>query len=97
VDQSSFQENLAALRSHHAAATPIDMRAAFAADPERFARFSATDGDLVLDWSKCAVDQTTMDLLGLLAAAADVEGRRAAMFSGQHINLTEDRAVLHTA
>jgi glucose-6-phosphate isomerase len=38
-----------------------------------------------------------MDLLGKLAVAADVEGRRAAMFSGQHINLTEDRAVLHTA
>jgi glucose-6-phosphate isomerase len=96
VDQSTFQETLAALRSHRAAA-PSDMRAAFAADPQRFARFSVTDGDLLLDWSKCAVDQTTMDLLGLLAAAADVEGRRAAMFSGKHINLTEDRAVLHTA
>jgi glucose-6-phosphate isomerase len=96
VDHSFFQENLAALRSHRAAA-PTDMRVAFAADPERFARFSATDGDLLLDWSKCAVDRVTMDLLGKLAAAADVEGRRAAMFSGKHINLTEDRAVLHTA
>ncbi len=96
MDKPSFQQQLAALRAHRAA-TPTDMRAAFAADPGRFARFSASDGDLLLDWSKCAVDQTTMDLLGKLAAAADVEGRRAAMFSGKHINLTEDRAVLHTA
>ncbi|KQZ79025.1 glucose-6-phosphate isomerase [Mesorhizobium sp. Root157] len=96
MDTSSFQENLAALRAHRAA-TAGDMRTAFAADPKRFTRFSATDGDLLLDWSKCAVDRTTMDLLGKAAAAADVEGRRAAMFSGKHINLTEDRAVLHTA
>jgi glucose-6-phosphate isomerase len=96
VDKPSFRETLAALRDHRTAA-PADMRAAFAADPTRFSRFSATDGDLLLDWSKCAVDQETMDLLGKLAVAADVEGRRAAMFSGQHINLTEDRAVLHTA
>ncbi|KQZ32817.1 glucose-6-phosphate isomerase [Mesorhizobium sp. Root552] len=96
MDKPSFRETLAALRGHRAAA-PAGMRAAFAADPKRFSRFSATDGDLLLDWSKCAVDQETMDLLGKLAVAADVEGRRAAMFSGQHINLTEDRAVLHTA
>lgn len=73
------------------------MRQAFAADPQRFEKFSATDGDLLLDWSKCAVDAVTMDLLEKLAKAADLESRRAAMFAGKKINLTEDRAVLHTA
>lgn len=93
---SAFQEALQALRDRRAAGS-MDMRAAFAADPERFARFSAADGDLLLDWSKCAVDAGTMELLEDLARAADVEGRRAAMFRGEHINVTEDRAVLHTA
>jgi len=94
VAQSPFQKVVQALRDQRPV---MDMRAAFAADPGRFARFSAGDGDLLLDWSKCAVDARTMELLGELAAAADVEGRRAAMFSGKHINVTEDRAVLHTA
>ncbi|RUX93233.1 glucose-6-phosphate isomerase [Mesorhizobium sp. M7D.F.Ca.US.004.01.2.1] len=96
MDQSSFQKQLAALRDHRAAA-PASMRQAFAVDPKRFETFSATDGDLLLDWSKCAVDVTTMDLLEKLAKAADLEGRRAAMFAGKKINVTEDRAVLHTA
>ncbi|CAM5549965.1 glucose-6-phosphate isomerase [Aquamicrobium terrae] len=96
MDHAAFDKQLAALRAHRAAA-PMDMRRAFADDPGRFARFSATDGDLLLDWSKCAVDSRTMDMLFALARAADVAGRRAAMFSGKHINVTEDRAVLHTA
>ncbi|TGR19916.1 glucose-6-phosphate isomerase [Mesorhizobium sp. M8A.F.Ca.ET.202.01.1.1] len=96
MDQSAFQKQLAALRDHRAAA-PGDMRQVFAADPQRFKAFSATDGDLLLDWSKCAVDAATMNLLEKLAAAADLEGRRAAMFAGKKINVTEDRAVLHTA
>ncbi|RWF45754.1 MAG: glucose-6-phosphate isomerase [Mesorhizobium sp.] len=96
MDQLAFQKQLAALRDHRAAA-PGDMRQVFAADPQRFKAFSATDGDLLLDWSKCAVDAATMNLLEKLAAAADLEGRRAAMFAGKKINVTEDRAVLHTA
>ncbi|TSE06307.1 glucose-6-phosphate isomerase [Mesorhizobium intechi] len=96
MDKSAFQKQLAALRDHRTAA-PASMRQAFAADPQRFQTFSATDGDLLLDWSKCAVDAVTMDLLEKLAAAADLEGRRAAMFAGKKINITEDRAVLHTA
>ena len=87
---------LSTLRDHlkH---VPHDMRAAFVSDPKRFERFSLREGDLLLDWSKCAVDGKAMELLEALARAADVEGRRAAMFAGKHINLTEDRAVLHTA
>ncbi|MGX5842385.1 glucose-6-phosphate isomerase [Mesorhizobium sp. ArgA1] len=96
MDHSSFDKQLAALRAERAAASGT-MREAFAADPKRFETFSASDGDLLLDWSKCAVDQRTMELLEKLAGAADLEGRRAAMFSGKKINITEDRAVLHTA
>ncbi|WP_318014031.1 glucose-6-phosphate isomerase [Mesorhizobium sp. BH1-1-5] len=96
MDQSSFDKQLAALRDQRAA-TKGSMREAFAADPKRFEAFSATDGDLLLDWSKCAVDANTMTMLEKLAGAADLEGRRAAMFEGKKINITENRAVLHTA
>ncbi|RWE79927.1 MAG: glucose-6-phosphate isomerase [Mesorhizobium sp.] len=96
MDQSSFDKHLAALRDQRAAAKGT-MREAFAADPRRFETFSATDGDLLLDWSKCAVDADTMTMLEKLAGAADLAGRRAAMFEGKKINITENRAVLHTA
>ncbi|TRC93881.1 glucose-6-phosphate isomerase [Mesorhizobium sp. WSM4303] len=96
MDHSSFDKQLVALHAARAAASGT-MREAFAADPKRFETFSASDDDLLLDWSKCAVDQHTMELLEKLAGAADLEGRRAAMFSGKKINITEDRAVLHTA
>lgn len=96
MDHSSFDKQLVALRAARGAASGT-MREVFAADPKRFETFSASDDDLLLDWSKCAVDQHTMELLEKLAAAADLEGRRAAMFSGKKINITEDRAVLHTA
>ncbi|MBD0413305.1 glucose-6-phosphate isomerase [Oryzicola mucosus] len=87
---------LSALREH-LKNVPQDMRAAFAADPARFETFSVRDGDLLIDWSKCAVDAKAMALLEGLAKAADLEGRREAMMSGKRINFTEDRAVLHTA
>ena len=93
---SSFPAQLAALKDHKAE-VPADMRAAFAADPGRFETFSLVDGDLLLDWSKCAVTERTMDLLAAAAEAAGVEKRRDAMFSGEKINITEHRAVLHTA
>ncbi len=93
---TSFQAGLSALRAHRADA-PKDMPAAFAADPDRFAKFSAADGDLLVDWSKCAVNSATTDLLEGLALAANVPARRDAMFAGKKINITEDRAVLHTA
>ncbi|BCM16960.1 glucose-6-phosphate isomerase [Mesorhizobium sp. J8] len=96
MDQSSFDKQLAALRDQRAAAKG-SMREAFAADPKRFETFSATDGDLLLDWSKCAVDADTMTMLEKLAGAADLAGRRNAMFEGKKINITENRAVLHTA
>jgi glucose-6-phosphate isomerase len=93
---TSFQARLAALRDHlpH---TPTDMKAAFASDPHRFDKFSAAEGDILLDWSKCAVDSATMEQLEELALAAGLPARRDAMFSGEKINVTEGRAVLHTA
>ena len=96
VTTASVKAALGALRDHRAKA-PSDMRKAFADDAGRFAAFSLTDGDLLLDWSKCAVDAKAMQLLADLAEAANVEGRRKAMFSGENINITENRAVLHTA
>jgi glucose-6-phosphate isomerase len=96
VADKNIASALAALRKD-LKRTPKDMRKAFAEDPKRFAAFSANEGDMLVDWSKCAVTANTMKLLENLAEAADVAGKRKAMFSGAHINLTEDRAVLHTA
>ncbi|MHB2266245.1 glucose-6-phosphate isomerase [Aliihoeflea sp. PC F10.4] len=76
---------------------PMNMREAFAADPGRFDAFSLRLDDLLLDYSKCAVDADTVDMLVGLARAAKLEARRDAMFAGEKINITENRAVLHTA
>ncbi|MFZ2102530.1 MAG: glucose-6-phosphate isomerase, partial [Oricola sp.] len=88
---------VAALTRHAETNAPKDMRAAFANDPDRFARHSARLDDMLLDWSKCGVDEEALALLEDLAAACDVTGRRDAMFAGEKINTTEGRAVLHTA
>jgi len=96
VTEAPFHAALTALREDRED-TPTSMREAFKSDPQRFAKFSLTDGDLLLDWSKCAVTTTTMTLLEKLALAAQLPERRAAMFAGRKINITEDRAVLHTA
>ena len=74
-----------------------DIRAAFAADPQRFSRYSTTLGDFLFDYSKCAVNDAVLDTLEALAKDAGVEKKRDAMFAGEIINITEERAVLHTA
>ena len=74
-----------------------DIRAAFAADPGRFSRYSLTLGDFLFDYSKCAVNDAVLDGLEALAKEAGVEKKRDAMFAGEIINITEERAVLHTA
>ncbi len=74
-----------------------DIRAAFAADPQRFSRYSTTLGDFLFDYSKCAVNDAVLDALEALAKDAGVEKKRDAMFAGEIINITEERAVLHTA
>ena len=97
MNRPAFDRALAALRRHRAEIADMRMREAFALDPERFARFSLSLDDLLLDFSKCAVTAETARLLADLAAAAGLEERRAAMFGGEKINVTEDRAVLHVA
>ncbi|WP_312417665.1 glucose-6-phosphate isomerase [Shinella sp.] len=74
-----------------------DIRAAFAADPQRFSRYSVTLEDFLFDFSKCAVNDAVLDGLEELARNAGVETKRDAMFAGEIINITEERAVLHTA
>ena len=74
-----------------------DLRAWFAADPERAARFTFTAGDLHVDLSKNLINGAVLHALVELADQVGLEERRDAMFDGEHINVTEDRAVLHTA
>jgi glucose-6-phosphate isomerase len=73
------------------------MRDLFAADPDRFERFSLSFGDILFDYSKNRITSETMDLLLALAAEAELDDAIAAMFSGFRINTTENRAVLHIA
>ncbi|RDE08469.1 glucose-6-phosphate isomerase [Pelagibacterium lacus] len=69
----------------------------FEMDNERFARFSAQHEDMRLDYSKTALSDDDLAALMAHARAMDLEARRNAMFAGERINLTEDRAVLHVA
>jgi glucose-6-phosphate isomerase len=86
-----------ALAGHRRDMADVHLRGLFAADPERGVRMVLEVGDLYLDWSKHRVTPHTLDLLAALARRAGVEPLRDAMFAGEHINLTEDRAVLHVA
>ena len=86
-----------ALEAHARAGQAIHLRDRFAADHARFSAFSLDAGPIFVDYSKQCVDAETMRLLFALARQQDVEGNRDAMFAGEHINLTERRAVLHTA
>ena len=74
----------------------ISLKDWFAADPDRVAKFSYDVPDFHIDFSKNLVTQETVDLLIDLARAAKIEERRDAMYAGEHINPTEDRAVFHT-
>jgi glucose-6-phosphate isomerase len=74
-----------------------DINALFAAMPNRFAAFSAGQGDLLLDYSKTSLTVEAREGLLEIIRAAGVEGKRDAMFAGAKINTTEARAVLHTA
>jgi glucose-6-phosphate isomerase len=92
-----MQSIIDTLTSTVAATHAEDLRAAFAADPQRFSRFSASLDDLLMDYSKCAVNDEVLALLEQLVTAAGVSTKRDEMFSGAPINFTEGRAVLHTA
>jgi glucose-6-phosphate isomerase len=87
----------ASLVAHRDGMAAVHMRDLFAADPGRFDRFSLRLGDLLVDYSKNRITEKTLDLLGRLAQEAGLAGWIDAMFSGQAINRTENRAVLHVA
>ncbi|MBX7450728.1 glucose-6-phosphate isomerase [Mycolicibacterium sp. 3033] len=86
-----------ALSRHHEQIGSTDLRQLFADDPDRGTELTLTVGDMYIDYSKHRVSRETLSLLLDLARAAGLPERRDAMFSGQHINTSEDRAVLHTA
>jgi len=92
-----MQSIIDTLTSTVAATHAEDLRASFAADPQRFSRFSASLDDLLMDYSKCAVNDEVLDQLEQLITVAGVAEKRDEMFSGAPINFTEGRAVLHTA
>jgi glucose-6-phosphate isomerase len=86
-----------ALEAHYAEVADVHLRDLFADEPGRGERLNAEGAGIFLDYSKNRITDETLELLFALARARDVEGRRDAMFAGEHINVTEDRAVLHTA
>jgi glucose-6-phosphate isomerase len=86
-----------ALQKHREAFGETHLRELFGADPERAGRYALTVGDLSVDFSKHLITDETLGLLLELAAARGVEPLRDAMFAGEKINITEDRAVLHVA
>ncbi|MFE7469285.1 glucose-6-phosphate isomerase [Streptomyces sp. NPDC057499] len=86
-----------ALGKHREQLGGTHLRELFADDPERGTGYTLRVGDLYVDYSKHLVTDETLRLLRALAAATDVAGLRDAMFRGEKINTTEDRAVLHTA
>jgi glucose-6-phosphate isomerase len=90
-------EAWAALQDHHGEVAKMHLRDLFAADPDRGERLVAEAAGITLDYSKNRVTDETLRLLLGLAEAADLRGRIDAMFAGEHINVTEDRAVGHVA
>jgi len=86
----------AKLKELHAGFVP-DLRGAFAADSDRAATYTLTAADLFVDLSKNLIDAAVVDALLELADQVGVPEHRDAMFSGERINVTEDRSVLHTA
>ena len=86
-----------ALSRHHDEIGATHLRDFFAQDPARGTELTLTVGDLYIDYSKHRITRETLTLLLDLADAADLAQRRDAMFSGVHINTSENRAVLHTA
>ncbi len=86
-----------ALTAHRRTWHDRRLRDLFAADPQRYARFSLEAGGLLLDYSKNLIVPETLDLLCQLARERDVPGKIAALLAGKRVNLTENRAAWHSA
>ena len=91
MDSSDLRSALAELPR------PAHLRELFADDPGRAERYVVEVGDLRIDYSKHRVDDAVLAGLVALAERSGVEARRDAMFAGEHVNVTEDRAVMHVA
>ncbi|MDG2094069.1 MAG: glucose-6-phosphate isomerase [Phycisphaerales bacterium] len=85
------------LESHHQQTSTVHMRDLFDADPNRFDRYAMRFKDFLIDFSKHRITDDTLPLLRRLANQAGVETLRDAMFAGERINTSENRAVLHVA
>ena len=86
-----------ALQAHHEKIRDFHLRELFAKDPQRAERFALEAAGLYLDYSKNRITDETLKLLLQLAEESGLRGRIDAMFSGEKINITENRAVLHVA
>ncbi|BDS32709.1 glucose-6-phosphate isomerase [Aeromonas caviae] len=87
-----------ALEAHFAANKEMRLKDLFAQDPKRFDKFSLTfGGEILVDYSKNLITEETLKLLVNLAGETDLRSAIDAMFNGDKINMTEGRAVLHTA
>src|SRR5438309_2228110 len=86
-----------ALTDHHREIAKVHLRDLFAQDPDRGVRLTAEAVGIYLDYSKNRVTDDTLALLLRLADESELRSRIDAMFAGQKINVTEDRAVLHVA
>ncbi|MCG7964610.1 MAG: glucose-6-phosphate isomerase, partial [Candidatus Thiodiazotropha taylori] len=90
-------EEWRALESHWQEMESVQMRELFQQGPERSEQLSIRQCGILLDYSKNRITSQTMKLLLALANRIDLDGWRRRMFSGERINITEDRAVLHVA
>ena len=95
--KSGRKASFSSLDKHRKRLAEQPMRVQFAIDPNRFRRDSVTGAGVLLDYSKNRIDEEVMAALFDLARAAGVEERRDQMCEGEHINITEDRAVMHMA
>ena len=86
-----------ALKAHHREIRGHTLKELFAADAKRFDHFSVESGGLLLDYSKNLLNADTRNLLLMLAEETGVVKAIESMFAGEHINVTEDRPVLHVA
>jgi len=86
-----------ALQAHYQDIHKLSLREAFAQDPSRFQKFSLSLNDILFDYSKNIITEQTIPLLIDLANFAGLKAKTEAMFTGEAINTTERRAVLHTA
>jgi len=86
-----------ALSGHYQEITKLHLRDLFQSEPQRFEKFSIEAADLLLDYSKNYINETTIQLLCQLAETQQLGQQIEAMFSGKHINISENRPALHTA